>query len=121
MHPYFFIRADRKYIRINYHDVHYFEAAGNYVKVCTDSATYLATLTIKELEKMLPRHLFCRINRGTIVALQGIVSFDNEEIVFKNACFPFSNKYREELESRVTIIRHEGICTQKKRIVNIDR
>ncbi len=119
--PYFFIRTDRRYIRINYNEVHYFESAGNYVKVYTGSATHLAVLTIRELEKILPRHLFSRINRGTIVAIHAIVSFDSEQVILKNTWFSFSGNYREELKTRITLIKPEEKKLQRKKVMETER
>jgi DNA-binding LytR/AlgR family response regulator len=106
MQPYFFIRVDKKYIRINYKDLSYIESVGNYVKLFTDTGVFLSTLTIKELEKVLPVDAFCRINRGTIVAIDRITSFDRDNVILKNATFSFSDKYRRILEGKIRIITH---------------
>jgi DNA-binding LytR/AlgR family response regulator len=106
MQPYFFIRIDKKYIRINYTDLLYVESVGNYVKIFTETGTYLTPLTIKELEKTLPIDCFCRINRGTIVAISRIISFDRDCVLLKNARFSFSDKYRKLLEAKIRIITH---------------
>lgn len=106
MQPYFFIRVDKKYIRINYKDLSYIESVGNYVKLFTEGGIFLTPLTIKELEKMLPHDAFCRINRGTIVAIDRIISFDRDHVILKNATFSFSDKYRKVLEGRIRIITH---------------
>jgi two-component system LytT family response regulator len=106
MQPYFFIRVDKKYIRINYKELLYVESVGNYVKLFADTGTFLTPLTIKELEKMLPFDSFCRVNRGTIVAIDRIVSFDRDHVVLKNLSFSFSDKYRKALEAKIRIITH---------------
>lgn len=106
MQPYFFIRVDKKYIRINYKDLSYIESVGNYVKLFTDNGVFLSTLTIKELEKILPFDAFCRVNRGSIVAIDRIVSFDRDNVVLKGAAFSFSDKYRKILEGKIRIITH---------------
>ena len=106
MQAFFFIRVDKKYIRINYKDLLYVESVGNYVKLFTECGIFLTPLTIKELEKMLPFELFCRVNRGTIIAIDRIVCFDRESVTLKNARFSFSDKYRKALEGKIRIITH---------------
>lgn len=106
MQPYFFIRIDKKHIRINYADLLYMESVGNYVKLFTESGTFLTPLTIKELERVLPVDSFSRINRGTIVAIGRIISFDRNCVVLKNARLSLSDKYRKMLESKIRIITH---------------
>lgn len=106
MQPYFFIRVDKKYIRINYKDLLYLESVGNYVKLFTDNGIFLTALTMKELERILPADSFCRVNRGTIVSLERIISFDRESVNLKSMKFSFSDKYRKVLETKVRIITH---------------
>jgi DNA-binding LytR/AlgR family response regulator len=106
MQPYFFIRVGKKYIRINYKDIFYLESVGNYVKLFTDSGVFLTPLTIKELEKILPSDAFCRVNRGTIAAIDRITYFDREHVMLKNICFSFSDRYRKALEAKIRIITH---------------
>lgn len=106
MQPYFFIRIDKRYMRINYSDLLYVESVGNYVKLFTETGVFLTTLTIKELERVLPVDAFCRINRGTIVAIDRIISFDRVSVALKNIRFSFSDKYRKMLEGKIRIITH---------------
>jgi two-component system LytT family response regulator len=113
MQAFFFIRVDKKHIRINYKDLLYIESVGNYVKLFTENGIYLTPLTIKELEKMLPFELFCRVNRGTIIAIDRIVCFDRESVTLKNARFSFSDKYRKALEGKVRIITHTEPTTSR--------
>jgi DNA-binding LytR/AlgR family response regulator len=106
MQVYFFIRVGKKYVRVNYRDILYLESTGNYVKLVTDAGSFLTALTIKELEKILPFEMFCRVNRGTIVSIDRVTSFDREHVILKNFSFSFSDKYRKMLEGKVKIISH---------------
>ena len=117
MQPYFFIRVDKKYVRVNYKDLSYMESVGNYVKLYTDTGIFLTPLTIKELERILPVESFCRINRGTIVSIDRIISFDRDNLNLKNAKFSFSDKYRKTLEGKIRIITH--IEPSRSRLLHI--
>lgn len=49
--------------------------------------------------------LFCRINRGCIVAIVCIICFDRDGVIMKNNTrVAFSDRYRKELEVKVKII-----------------
>jgi len=101
----FFIRISKKYIRIRFRDILYIESVGNYVKIVTDTGSFLTPLTVKQLERALPPDLFCRINRGSIVAMDRIVCFDRDSILLDNHVkIIFSERYRKELEARITIL-----------------
>ncbi|HTD92368.1 MAG TPA: LytTR family DNA-binding domain-containing protein [Chitinophagaceae bacterium] len=104
MQPYFFIRRDKKYVRVNYKDVVYIESVGNYVKIVMEKGILLTIATLKELDSLLPPASFCRINRGCIVAVDRIVCFTKETVQLKNIELPLTNRCRKTLESRVTII-----------------
>lgn len=114
MQPYFFIRVDKKYVRVNYKDLLYVESVGNYVKLMTDVGIFLTPLTIKELEKLLPGEMFSRVNRGTIVAIDRIINFDKECVTLKTIRFSFSDKYRKALEAKVKIITHMETSPSRK-------
>src|SRR5437773_38732 len=102
MQPNFFIRTEKQYVKINYSELICIESVGNYVSIITDGWTYMAQLSIKQLEKLLPREKFCRVSRSSIVSLDRIVSFDRECVVLKDKRqISFGDTYRRELEQRV--------------------
>lgn len=108
MQPYFFIRTDKQYVKINYHELIYIESLGNYVRLVADNGTWLTQLTIKQLEKILPMESFCRINRGAIVSMDRITAFDKESVCLQNKKrLPFTDRFRKDLERRVNIVTHE--------------
>lgn len=101
----FFIRINKKYIRISFGDIRYIESTGNYVKIFTDAGSFLTSLTMKQLEQALPDHSFCRVNRGCIVSIHRIVSFDRDGVILgNNIKIAFGDRYRRELESRIVIL-----------------
>jgi DNA-binding LytR/AlgR family response regulator len=109
MQTYFFIRTSKRYVKISYNELIYIESIGNYARIVVDSGAYLAQLTIKQLEKILPVDSFYRVNRGCIVAIERISSFDCDSITVKNTKLPFTERYRKEFEKRVNIITYESI------------
>lgn len=105
VHSYFFIRIDKKYVRIDYSDLIYIESVGNYARLVTEKEAYLTIMTIKELDSILPPESFCRINRGNIISINHVVSFNREGVTLRNNLkFVFSDKYRYLLETKVLII-----------------
>jgi two-component system, LytTR family, response regulator len=68
---------------IQYSDVLYFQALGNYIKIVTASKNYLTILTMQELEKKLASKIFVRIHKSFIVPtiqLKNHISFQKIEI-----------------------------------------
>jgi len=121
MQPYFFIRTVKQYVKIGYSDLICIESVGNYVSITTDSGSYMAQLSIKQLEKLLPREKFCRVSRSSIVSLDRIVSFDRECILLKDKRqISFGDSYRKDLEQRVNIVMSEVRDRPKSLIVDIE-
>ncbi|MET6999379.1 LytR/AlgR family response regulator transcription factor [Chitinophaga defluvii] len=107
MQSFFFIHLKGKFVRINVKDIKYALAVAHHVKICADQGTFIPHLSLKQLETFLPAESFSRVNRGTLVALNRIMSFDKDEVVLKDIRFSFSDKYRKELESKITVMLHQ--------------
>jgi len=111
--PFLFIRVGRKYVRIGLLEISSIESLANYIKVFTDVGTYLTPMTMKQCIRQLPENLFCRINRGTIVPIHRIVSFDKDGVTMEGKKFSFGEGCKKELEARINLFIQEqkrAIC-----------
>lgn len=113
MQPFFFIHLNNTYVRIDTKDIKYVISADHHVKIFTDHGQLMPHLSLKQLETMLPMDLFARVNRGTLVSLQRIISFDRDTAFLKDIKFSFSDKYRKEFVEKVTIMLHRENSTRK--------
>jgi two-component system, LytTR family, response regulator len=59
---------------LDYDDVHWIEADGDYSRVHTYDRTYLATSSLRELEELLPNGRFARIHRSHVVNLAKVAA-----------------------------------------------
>jgi len=107
MQSFFFIHLKKKFVRIDVKDIRYVLSIAHHVKICTDQGIFIPHLSLKQLETILPVDSFSRVNRGTLVALNRIISFDKDEVLLKDVRFSFSDKYRKELESKITVMLHQ--------------
>jgi two-component system LytT family response regulator len=85
----FIIRETGKISFIDINEIEYLEAAGNYIKIKTSTASYLMRETMNNIENKLDPKLFLRIHRSYIVKIDQIKEFktyfDGEYIaVLKN-------------------------------------
>jgi hypothetical protein len=124
MQTYFFIRADRRYIKIRYDELIYVESLNNYVKIVCKNNTHMTLLSLRQLDEILPSELFCRINRSCIVSLDFIVAFDKESITLTNndRVF-FGNIYKGVLETKVNIVcsdvRKKPVAGSSAKVISI--
>jgi two-component system, LytTR family, response regulator len=59
---------------LDYDDVHWIEADGDYSRVHTYDRTYLSTSSLRELEELLPSGRFARIHRSHVVNLAKVAA-----------------------------------------------
>ncbi len=91
-----FVKADSKMIKINYEDIWYVEAFADYVKIYTSEDKRIVTLqTMKNMEQSLPSHLFARVHRSYIVAIQRVESIGAHEVKVGNKYIPLGKNYKE--------------------------
>lgn len=100
----FFIRCDGKYIRINIREITYVEALKNYVRIVTETGTYMALISMRQIEEELPEQEFCRIHRSFIVSLAFVKSFDNEMLYLDKVSLPVSPAYKSLLQGKVRLL-----------------
>jgi DNA-binding LytR/AlgR family response regulator len=106
--PFFFIRHEGKFVKVDFRQICYIEARKNYTRlVLEERPTALVLVTLKQWEKLLPRDLFCRVHRGYIVSIDKIISFDNKYVYLPGEAITIGEQYRNALPHAVTILVNE--------------
>ena len=73
------VKSNGKIKIIPVHDIQYFEAADDYVKIHTASGTHLKNKTMQYFEQLLDARQFVRIHRSYIVNIQQVTRLDPYE------------------------------------------
>ncbi|MDA3881516.1 MAG: LytTR family DNA-binding domain-containing protein [Prolixibacteraceae bacterium] len=94
---YFFVRSERKMVKINFSDIEFIESLSDYIKIQLADKTVVTRETISNIEVKLPPTDFIRTHRSYIVALSKIESFNNETIDVGKREIPISRRYKEEV------------------------
>lgn len=98
---FFFVKADKKLVKINFKDIIYIEGLKDYVIIRLENARVITLQTMKSLEDRLPSNKFRRIHRSFIVAMDKIVAIDGSlvEVMEKDKpkALPIGKNYRDEL------------------------
>ena len=101
----FFVKADKKLVKVNFNDILYIEGLKDYVIIRQEEGRVITLQTMKSLESKLPSDNFRRIHRSYIVntkkikALVGNMVEIKEKGETKN--IPVGKIYREELLSMI--------------------
>jgi DNA-binding LytR/AlgR family response regulator len=93
----FFVRADRKMVKICFSEILYIESLADYVKIHLSGKAVVSRETITGIQAKLPRQEFIRTHRSFIVALSAIDSFTNEYVEIGKKQIPISRSYKKEV------------------------
>jgi two-component system, LytTR family, response regulator len=98
---FFFVKADKKLVKVRYNDILYIEGLKDYVIIRLKEGRVITLQTMKSLEAKLPSKLFKRIHRSYIVGLDKINALVGNmvEVTEKGQTktLPVGKNYRDEL------------------------
>lgn len=104
----FFIKSNSKLLRIKFVDILWVQAVENYVKIYTYKDTFMLHLTMKSIEKKLPKQLFFRVHRSHIINLKKIEEIEDSVIFLKTEKetlqVPVARSYRTKLFERLNLL-----------------
>ena len=93
----FFVRADRKMVKICFSEILFIESLSDYIKIHLKEKTIVTRETISNIEAKLPQNEFIRVHRSYIVSLAEIDSFTNELIEIGKKQIPISRTYKQKV------------------------
>ena len=98
---FFFVKADKKLVKINFEDILYIEGLKDYVIIRQDTGRVITLQTMKSLEDRLPETKFRRVHRSYIVNIKRITAILGNMVELmeggKIKQLPIGKNYRDEL------------------------
>ncbi|MEO0733008.1 MAG: LytTR family DNA-binding domain-containing protein [Bacteroidota bacterium] len=102
---FFFVKADKKLVRVNLKDIVYIEGLKDYVIIRMPDDRVITLQTMKSLDERLPDANFQRIHRSYIVNLDRIEALHGNMVEVKEkgkiTSLPVGKSYREVLAGRI--------------------
>jgi len=95
---YLFLKTGYEQVRVNFDDICYLEATGNYVNFVLQDNTVLSRMTITEAEALLPADKFVRIHRSFIAAKDKIEKIERHQINVNGAVLPVGSSYVQGID-----------------------
>lgn len=89
-----FIKSEHKIHKIEIDDILFIEGMGDYLKIVTPTAKIMVLHNFKYMETALPRHLFHRVHKSYIVAIEKITKIERNTIHIGEFQIPISEKYK---------------------------
>jgi DNA-binding LytR/AlgR family response regulator len=96
-----FIKDSFDVVRIDFIDILYLEATGNYVRYVLKDREILTRMTIKEAIEILPENQFIQVHRSFIVNLFLIDKMERHQIRIDNTLIPISTSFLSDVRSKL--------------------
>jgi len=98
---FFFVKADKKLMKIHFNEILYIEGLKDYVIIKKEAGRVIALQTMKSLEAKLPSNIFMRVHRSYIVNIAKIKAVVGNSLELiengKTKDIPIGKNYKEDL------------------------
>ena len=91
-----FIKADAKIYKVEFTDILFAEAQGNYTRIVMTNSVILPVMTFSSFEEMLPSKLFLRVHRSFIVNKSRITHIEGNRVYIGKYEIPIGSNYKDE-------------------------
>lgn len=91
-----FIKADRRYYKINFRDIRYIEGLKDYVVIYTQQQKLLTAMNLKTIHQKIPQATFLRASKSYLVNKDYVDSFDNHSVYIGESEIPLGEVYKKE-------------------------
>ncbi len=95
-----FVKSDKKIIKLNFEEVTYIEAYGNYIKIYTDTMI-LTSQTLSEFLGKLPNN-FLRIHKSYAINFNHLKLIDGNQIFLQNEVkLPIGKSFKKQVIEKI--------------------
>jgi len=92
-----YFRADRKMVKVFFHDILFVEALKDYIKIVMVHRTVVTKYVLTTLAELLPPDEFLRIHKSYIIAISKIESFNTDTIQIAGHELPIGRLYKYDV------------------------
>jgi DNA-binding LytR/AlgR family response regulator len=87
--------------KINFDEIIYIQAYGNFAKIHLTSQTLVVSMTMKQLEEDLPETLFTRVHKSYIVNIQKVSKIEGNFVFIEKVVVPIGAVYKLILDKKI--------------------
>ncbi len=98
---YIFIKTENRLDKINLNDIIYIEGMRDYRRIHTVNKKIMTLQNFKDLEKIIPSNLVCRVHKSYMVSLPKIESIERSRIKIGDKLIPISETYRASFFQKI--------------------
>ncbi len=101
---YIFVRSDSVLTKIKIKEIIYIQAMGDYVNIFTLDKRHTVHITLKGMEEKLPSHLFYRLHRSYLIAVNHIDKVEENTAYIGKHPIPIGEQFKKELLKKINLI-----------------
>lgn len=101
---YIFVRSDSVLTKIKIKEIIYIQAMGDYVNIFALDKRHTVHITLKGIEEKLPNHLFYRLHRSYLIAINHIDNVEENTAYIGKHPIPIGEQYKKELLKKINLI-----------------
>jgi two-component system, LytTR family, response regulator len=98
---YTFVKVDNKLVRVDFADVLYVEALGDYVHLVTTRSKLIVYSTMRAIEEKFPAQRFVRVHRSFIINIAYVQALEDNSLLINDKYIPIGQTYMRGLSQRL--------------------
>jgi two-component system LytT family response regulator len=95
VNDFIFVKTEYKIQKIYLDDILFIEGLKDYISIYTKTERIITLQSMKKIDDALPDHLFVRVHKSYIVALDKIESIERSRITIKDKIIPIGDTHRD--------------------------
>ncbi len=99
---YIFIKSDRKFFKVQHHDIQYIEGLKDYCIVHTSQQKLVTAMNLKSISQKIQCNDFIRVSKSYVVNMQHISSFDKHNVYVNTHEIPIGDIYKKPFFKKYT-------------------
>lgn len=98
-----FIRAEGKIFKVQFDEVLFVEARGNYIRIVTTAVELMPRMSFSSCQELFPLSEFIRVHRSFLINKASISHIEGNRIYIQKNEIPIGNEYREAFMKAIGI------------------
>ncbi len=95
-----FIKQNYKFIKVNVHDIYYFEAQNNHTYIATKDKSFVVRYPLNLVIDKLDQPHFVRVHRSYAINMDHLDTFNNNSVFLKDHEIPLGRNYKDDFLQR---------------------
>ncbi|RZK62993.1 MAG: response regulator transcription factor [Hymenobacter sp.] len=96
-----FVKLDTKLVRVDFREVQYVEALGDYVHIVTSQSKLIVYSTMRAIEEKFPPTQFVRVHRSFIANINCVQALEDNSLLIKDKYIPVGQTYLRSVLQRL--------------------